>query len=130
MGRFMFTEFVDVTVYSIVLCLTIVYVWMSMSRGRVCRSRAERCDAEYRKGKGWQSGHVRLIPGRVASECPRWPESIGEQERPLTCHMPPLPPRTPPPTVGHFIASAACLHGYGKTRSTGSRPPITRSSTL
>lgn len=29
--------------------------------------RAVRCDAEYRKGKGWQSGHVRLIPGRGAS---------------------------------------------------------------
>lgn len=52
--------------------------------------------SRYMKGKGWQSGHVRLIPGRGASECPRWPESIGEQERPLTCHMPPSPlPHTP-----------------------------------
>lgn len=65
-----FTELVDETVH------IVLRVCVSMSRQK---PRAVRCDAEYRKGKGWQSGHVRLIPGRGASE--RVPEVAGINRR-------------------------------------------------
>lgn len=67
------------------LCMFIVYwvrthcVSMSAVECVEAEPRAVRCDAEYRKGKGWQSGHVRLIPGRGASE--RVPEVAGINRR-------------------------------------------------
>lgn len=130
MGRFMFTEFVVETVY-IVLCLSDDCLCMDVDVAAECveaePSGAMRCGV--REGEGVAEWTCK-IDSWTRSE--RVPEVAGINRRAGASfdlsHA--RPPRTPPPTTGHFIASAACLHGYGKTRSMGSRPPITRNSTL
>lgn len=94
MGRFMFTEFVDVIVY-IVLCLTIVYVWMSMSRQSVQKpSRAVRCGVQ--EGEGVAEWTCK-IDSWTRSE--RVPEVAGINRRAGASfdlsHGPPPCPHTP-----------------------------------